>query len=582
MGDCPSDLKVLHVGTTVSLGDNFMACIMDHQPMMNVQPFGQCQSILNPMVAAATAANFGVLRPMPCIPNTPSPWMNGKMDVLVKGHPALLDCSKLMCVWAGMVEITDDGQGSNQMTTGASKGEIDSIPGIPECIALFRPHSGYQGEYGFDWIRKEAQKIRTVNGTRGNDRDTEKLLGKYSSIDCRNLCPLPRRSRCQDASRNTKNVCLNINGWSTNFERDKNPPNNGIMFRALRSYFKSISVPGFVSEDYDVPVLTILPTGEHKKIKLLLMFCIKDETFNEGFLRFEYNTDIFRLDLDPSTLIMPDVISDPNDYTQWQCVEFELECLKEFSEDEHIKVYCHCPEKAVHNYRCGELRILANDASHRETKKVVLVEVTADIGNDPDPKTGEFSSDDFPALENILRQSYVSIPKDPKTKKYPQAPLDLAPWITDFKKNHVDSSRTPKAVRSRGLLEFLNKKLIELDSKYSDYYKVYSINEWGFNDRGVRLGGVANPDIKACAIFEGGSAETIPHELLHLFGLPHTFTHRDLDTVIRQNTIAGNARFTYEARKTDNIMDYSHLDGITPKSTFYWQWQVINKKISKP
>jgi len=120
MGDSPSDLKVLHVGKTVTISGEFQATIMDHQPMMNIQPFGQCQSILNPMVAAATAANFGVLRPMPCIPNTPSPWMNGKMNVFIKGNPALLDCSTLMCVWGGIIDITNDGQGSKKVTTGAT------------------------------------------------------------------------------------------------------------------------------------------------------------------------------------------------------------------------------------------------------------------------------------------------------------------------------------------------------------------------------------------------------------------------------------------------------------------------------
>lgn len=121
MGDSPSDLKVLHAGTTVTISDEFQARIMDHQPMMNIQPFGQCQSILNPTVAAATAANFGVLRPMPCIPNTPSPWMNGKMNVFIKGHPALLDCSTLMCIWGGMIDITHHGQkGPNLVETGAT------------------------------------------------------------------------------------------------------------------------------------------------------------------------------------------------------------------------------------------------------------------------------------------------------------------------------------------------------------------------------------------------------------------------------------------------------------------------------
>ena len=110
MGDQQSDMKVMHPVKPVNLHGECMANIMDNKPMMNIMPFGQCQSLANPAVAAATAANYGVLRPMPCIPNTTSPWMSGKAKVLVKGQPALMNNDKLMCMWAGVIEIIDEGQ----------------------------------------------------------------------------------------------------------------------------------------------------------------------------------------------------------------------------------------------------------------------------------------------------------------------------------------------------------------------------------------------------------------------------------------------------------------------------------------
>jgi hypothetical protein len=86
------------------------ATIMDNKPMVNVMPFGMCMSPANPAVAAATAAALGVLTPMPCLPNTTTPWAPGAPTVLVAGQPALDDTSKLMCMWAGVISVTVPGQ----------------------------------------------------------------------------------------------------------------------------------------------------------------------------------------------------------------------------------------------------------------------------------------------------------------------------------------------------------------------------------------------------------------------------------------------------------------------------------------
>lgn len=84
--------------------------IMDNVPMMNIPPFGMCQSLANPMVASATAAALGVLTPMPCIPVIAAPWAPGAPTVLVANQPALNNTSKLMCNWAGVIQFTNPGQ----------------------------------------------------------------------------------------------------------------------------------------------------------------------------------------------------------------------------------------------------------------------------------------------------------------------------------------------------------------------------------------------------------------------------------------------------------------------------------------
>ena len=109
MGTSPANLTVLPV-RTVNLAGPPMANISDHKSMVNLAPFGLCRSLAFPPTAAATAAAHGHLTPMPCMHNTPAPWMGGKMDYLIKGQPALLKSCKCQCMWGGTISLVTDGQ----------------------------------------------------------------------------------------------------------------------------------------------------------------------------------------------------------------------------------------------------------------------------------------------------------------------------------------------------------------------------------------------------------------------------------------------------------------------------------------
>ncbi len=113
-GMAPSTLMVLPQNRTLA-GGMPAANIMDNKPIVNVLPFGMCQSLANPTVAAATAAALGVLTPMPCVPVIPAPWVPGAPTVMVGGMPALDNTSKCMCAWAGVIQITNAGQTTTQI-----------------------------------------------------------------------------------------------------------------------------------------------------------------------------------------------------------------------------------------------------------------------------------------------------------------------------------------------------------------------------------------------------------------------------------------------------------------------------------
>jgi hypothetical protein len=108
-GLAPGTLTVLPVERVLTSSQP-AATIMDHQPMVNVMPFGMCMSPANPMVAAATAAALGVLTPQPCIPMTMAPWVPGAPTVLTGSKPSLDNTCQLMCMWGGVITVSVPGQ----------------------------------------------------------------------------------------------------------------------------------------------------------------------------------------------------------------------------------------------------------------------------------------------------------------------------------------------------------------------------------------------------------------------------------------------------------------------------------------
>jgi hypothetical protein len=108
-GVAPSQLTVLPVNR-VNTSNQPAATIIDHQPMVNIAPFGMCVSLANPAVAAATSAALGVLAPQPCMPVTISPWVPGAATVLLGNQPALDNTCTLNCMWGGVIQITMPGQ----------------------------------------------------------------------------------------------------------------------------------------------------------------------------------------------------------------------------------------------------------------------------------------------------------------------------------------------------------------------------------------------------------------------------------------------------------------------------------------
>lgn len=108
-GVAPSQLTVIPK-SRVATAKMTAATIMDYIPMTNIMPFGMCNTLSNPTVAAATAAKLGVFTPAPCIPATTAPWTPGSPTVFIGQMPALTNSCQLMCMWGGVITVSNPGQ----------------------------------------------------------------------------------------------------------------------------------------------------------------------------------------------------------------------------------------------------------------------------------------------------------------------------------------------------------------------------------------------------------------------------------------------------------------------------------------
>lgn len=94
----------------VYVTDKPAGTVMDTAMGRNIAPFALCRSLGNPAVAAATAAAFGVLTPMPCTPNAAGPWSPGAAHVDLENKAALLATDQVTCAFGGTISVSDAGQ----------------------------------------------------------------------------------------------------------------------------------------------------------------------------------------------------------------------------------------------------------------------------------------------------------------------------------------------------------------------------------------------------------------------------------------------------------------------------------------
>lgn len=110
---CPFGAAPTVLATTpekrVLINNKPAATILNNKPT-DVPTFVMCNCPANPAVAAAISASMGSVTQAPCKPVTPAPWLPGSPTVLIGNQPALNQDAKLLCIWAGAIEVNFPGQ----------------------------------------------------------------------------------------------------------------------------------------------------------------------------------------------------------------------------------------------------------------------------------------------------------------------------------------------------------------------------------------------------------------------------------------------------------------------------------------
>lgn len=432
------------------------------------------------------------------------------------------------------------------------------------CLVSFRPKNDWGGKgYGFDWIRVGDTKIP-------GDVYYGKEVGKY-----------------RDSSGALFQVYENEDGKPpvSFFISDKND------FISLMSNFNphAYSVKNKKGKkmmvNYCVPWLTLYPKTIVKNIKQpngKIVPTTLTSTYNNTIatlrtilniqkkpekLEFEYDDKLLKIVNKPLPLTVGK-----------HEIEITITCLKELKSEQPVKVIATYKDSKGTEEKslAGKLRIAQN--KKRFKAKVVFVQVYTDIGNRvrigrPVGREAELKKYMNQALITPFFEKTVtldmSVDVDPKTKQRHNRKSNFNRKANIINNPQGGSDKWIENSIGDNLSDYLNEEFYKQygKKKYQNIYKVYFINEENPHIAGIGRT-MDDPTAKTILVFKAGfNDSTIAHEVFHSMGLYHSFDN--------------DSKFTFEQYVTDNIMDYSDLQGLPVISTYHWQWAILQSRSEK-
>ncbi|NEN23563.1 hypothetical protein G3O08_08625 [Cryomorpha ignava] len=329
----------------------------------------------------------------------------------------------------------------------------------PEVHVYFRPHSGYNGEFGFDWMR---------TGDTGHNGDDwyKNIVGRYRE---------PSTGALEQ---------VYTTGVFTKGNSD---------YSSLTREYELLKHPTRPNDFYSVAIVNLLP-GKVAK------FSLKVEVKNAvSKIEFKFDSAFFNLNITELAETSIGKRSLKN--------HLEVTCVQEFSSDQKIEILAD-------GQFAGKLIFKANDKAKRYTADFVMVKVWTDINATGTPNKAAPSGRED-ELKKYLNQAFVNPSHISKS-------LNLSNDST-FNTNYSSGGKIKNAGSDALLDHIIKKFEDKYGAaKYSKHYKLFFINEdaGGLYGRSYGIGG-ANRAVVVYK--KGFADSTLAHETLHAMGLYHSF-----------------------------------------------------------
>ncbi len=415
------------------------------------------------------------------------------------------------------------------------------------CIVEFRPDNNWKGEYGFDWYRR-GDTLEDINGTVTKSHYNS-IVGEYVPRD-------------PDYGKDTGTLQTDKPGAI--------PEKSYYADKLIREEFSIFKIKG-LARNYIAPYISLYymstkrwEAGQKRTLPVNMLYMKDGVYYEHDFCKMEStikllinakNIDKIVFKCDESLTVRPNNITGIPDGESSRTITIRYNYA---FNDNHkaIKVFARHKDGATETF-AGQLNVVKCEP---KTVNICFVNVliktnkTISFGI-PD---NNFRDTQQKNLKRFFSQAHI-IPNI-TTRALTLEKETIANNIT---------SRKGKLVILKYTLdnnhEYIGSKLEQwFNEQYpnlANSYKIFFIGNDGMrvtDGKDYYLGGHANGiPSKGLVIYKNPGDSVVCHEILHCFGLYHSFSNK--------------SKHTFEKYKTSNIMDYSR----NTVSLWRWQWNVI-------